>query len=141
MSRWCTPTFAKTEDITWTEIKPLEILHLLIGCFDKSWENWRDGEVVFFLFIFCLLESGQKCGKFRVSSIIISKFWGVKMIKIFFPVNKYLYVEKPQNSVRLYQENVKHLRNDKCTVGSDNFGDLYETLKAENKSTAFLYTC
>lgn len=99
--------------------------------------------------MFCLLEAGQKCGSengfitstCRVSSLNISKFWGFKMIKIIFPVNKYLYVGKtPQNSVRLYQEKVKHLRKDKCTVWSDNFGDLYGTLKAENQNIAFLYT-
>lgn len=149
MSRWCTLTFAKTKDSTWTEIKHYKTSHLLIGCFDKSWENWRNGEVFFVLFMFCLLEAGQKCGSengfitstCRVSSINISKFWGFKMIKIIFPVNKYLYVGKnPQNSVRLYQEKVKHLRKDKCTVWSDNFGDLYGTLKTENQNIAFLIT-
>lgn len=90
MNRWCTPTFAKTEDNPWTKIKLIRSPYQLF-----SWEYWRNGAVfsVLFVFSFHTLSSGNMRKDKRVTAkaqasripsgcqALSSKFWVVKPIE------------------------------------------------------------
>lgn len=101
MNRWCTPTFAKTEDNPWTKIKLIRSPYQLF--FLGMSEKWCSFllSFCFFLFVFCPLESRvktkgwQRRPKHHVHLQAVKRyhpnFGSLNRWNVILPVNNHLY--------------------------------------------------